>query len=108
MFTATEKAPIVIFVVLVNQNLPIMHVLVHFSLIHFKIVCLEKESFYMVMRLLTKKRPLWDINGANAGGKEPFRFRRRSTSDAGSDKAAAGVSSSSECGPRSSPPTYGL
>ncbi|CAA7047243.1 unnamed protein product [Microthlaspi erraticum] len=38
-----------------------------------------------------------------SGGKEPFRFRRRSTSD---DKAAAGVSS--ECGPRSSPPSYGL
>ncbi|XP_024010137.1 dormancy-associated protein homolog 3 isoform X1 [Eutrema salsugineum] len=39
---------------------------------------------------------------ANAGGKEPFRFRRRSTSDA-FDKAAG-----SESGPRSSPPTYGV
>ncbi|CAD5315705.1 unnamed protein product [Arabidopsis thaliana] len=40
---------------------------------------------------------------ANAGGKEPFRFRRRSTSDA-FEKAAGG----SETGPRSSPPTYGM
>ncbi|CAH8256732.1 unnamed protein product [Arabidopsis lyrata] len=40
---------------------------------------------------------------ANAGGKEPFRFRRRSTSDA-FVKAAGG----SETGPRSSPPTYGM
>ncbi|KAH0890623.1 hypothetical protein HID58_053052 [Brassica napus] len=42
------------------------------------------------------------VNGANAGGKEPFRFRRRSTSDA-FDKGAE-----SENGPRNSPPTYGL
>ncbi|KAF2612015.1 hypothetical protein F2Q70_00013902 [Brassica cretica] len=39
---------------------------------------------------------------ANAGGKEPFRFRRRSTSDA-FEKAAG-----SENGPRNSPPTYGV
>ncbi|KAF3536412.1 hypothetical protein F2Q69_00021488 [Brassica cretica] len=39
---------------------------------------------------------------ANAGGKEPFRFRRRSASDA-FDKAAG-----SENGPRNSPPTYGV
>uniref|UniRef100_A0A0D3B8S2 Uncharacterized protein n=2 Tax=Brassica oleracea var. oleracea TaxID=109376 RepID=A0A0D3B8S2_BRAOL len=37
-----------------------------------------------------------------SGGKEPFRFRRRSTSDA-FDKGAE-----SENGPRNSPPTYGL
>ncbi|KAF3542445.1 hypothetical protein DY000_02003270 [Brassica cretica] len=43
-----------------------------------------------------------NVNGANAGGKEPFRFRRRSTSDA-FDKGAG-----SENGPRNSPPTYGL
>ncbi|CAN6854040.1 hypothetical protein Bca52824_053639 [Brassica carinata] len=37
-----------------------------------------------------------------SGGKEPFRFRRRSASDA-FDKAAG-----SENGPRNSPPTYGV
>ncbi|CAF1702701.1 unnamed protein product, partial [Brassica napus] len=42
------------------------------------------------------------ISYPNAGGKEPFRFRRRSTSDA-FDKGAE-----SENGPRNSPPTYGL
>ncbi|XP_048595192.1 dormancy-associated protein homolog 3-like isoform X1 [Brassica napus] len=39
---------------------------------------------------------------ANAGGKEPFRFRRRSTSDA-FEKGPG-----SENGPRNSPPTYGV
>ena len=55
------------------------------------------------MRLFTNERGTFgNVNGANAGGKEPFRFRRRSTSDA-FDKGAG-----SENGPRNSPPTYGL
>ncbi|WZZ41525.1 hypothetical protein YC2023_037784 [Brassica napus] len=53
--------------------------------------------------LFTNERGTFgNVNGANARGKEPFRFRRRSTSDA-FDKGAG-----SENGPRNSPPTYGL
>jgi len=74
----------------------------HWSLIDFNI-WLKSQIYVNEWWFTNEKRSFWDVNGANAGGKEPFRFRRRSTSDA-FEKAAGG----SETGPRSSPPTYGM